>query len=77
MKLALTPEEAAALTPLGENRIRELCRCDPTFPAFLNGQRNIVIPTKAFEEWLIKQAQLRVGFPEPLRRLANSKRGGA
>lgn len=62
-KLALTPEEAAALTPLGEDNIRRLCRSDPTFPAFKNGNR-IVIPLKPFEEWLAHQAKNRVGFPE-------------
>jgi len=62
-KLALTPEEAAALTPLGEDNIRKLCRSDPTFPAFMNGNR-IVIPHKPFEEWLARQAENRMGFPE-------------
>lgn len=65
-KLALTVEEAAELSPLGHNRIRQLCHTDPTFPAFLNG-RNIVIPTKAFEEWLARQAEHRMGFPEMTR----------
>jgi len=66
-KLALTVEEAAELTPLGHNRIRQLCHTDPTFPAFLNG-RNIIIPTKALEEWLARQAELRLGFPAIMRR---------
>ncbi|MDF2873364.1 MAG: Excisionase from transposon [Sporomusa sp.] len=66
-KLALTPEEAAALTPLGEDNIRRLCRSDPTFPAFMNGNR-IVIPQKPFEEWLARQAENRIGFPELTKR---------
>ena len=68
-KLALTPKEAAELTPFGENRIRALCRSDPTFPAFLNG-KDIVIPKKPFEDWLAEQAKNRMGFKAPLRRLA-------
>lgn len=66
-KLALTPEEAAALTPLGEDNIRRLCKSDPTFPAFRNGNR-IIIPHKPFEEWLARQAENRMGFPELTRK---------
>jgi len=61
--LALTPKEAAALCPLGENGIRKLANEDPLFPAFKRGP-NIIIPTKAFEEWLCEQAANRYGFPE-------------
>lgn len=59
--LALSCEMAAELTPLGINRIRYLANTDPTFPAFKNGN-GIVIPTKAFEEWLCEQAANRLGF---------------
>lgn len=68
-KLALTPKEAAQLSPFGENRIRELCRSDTTFPAFKNG-KDFVIPKRAFEEWLARQAEYRMGLKQPLRRLA-------
>ncbi|WP_425057652.1 hypothetical protein SCACP_21720 [Sporomusa carbonis] len=71
-KVALTPKEAAQISPFGENRIRQLCLSDPSFPAFKNG-RDIIIPRKGFEEWLEKQASYRVGFPEPLRRLATRR----
>lgn len=63
MQLALTPKEAAALCPLGENGIRKLANDDPTFPAFKRGP-NIIIPTKAFEAWLCEQAANRYGFRE-------------
>ena len=59
--LALTCEMAAELTPLGINRIRYLANTDPTFPAFKNG-KGIVIPTRAFEDWLCAQAAERLGF---------------
>lgn len=62
-RLALTPKEAAALCPIGENGIRKLAHEDPLFPAFKRGP-NIIIPTKAFEEWLCEQAANRYGFPE-------------
>ena len=61
--LALTPKEAAAMCPIGENGIRKLAHEDPLFPAFKRGP-NIIIPTKAFEEWLCEQAANRLGFPE-------------
>jgi len=59
--LALTPKQAAELTPYGENKIRLLANTDPTFPAFKNGS-DIIIPTKAFEDWLVVQAAHRLGF---------------
>ena len=65
-KLALTPEEAAALTHLGEDNIRALCRANAAFPAFMNG-RNSLIPRKALEEWLNDQGALKLGFPEWIR----------
>lgn len=70
IKVALTPKEAASLSPFGENKIRKLCLIDPTFPAFKNGTTTI-IPKKDFEAWLSKQAACRTGFPELIRRLAN------
>jgi hypothetical protein len=42
IKLALTPKEAAALTPLGENMIRRLCREYPSFLVFKNGTGYII-----------------------------------
>jgi hypothetical protein len=71
--IALTPKQLAKITPLGEHRIRQLCQTDPTFPAFLNG-RNIVIPLKPLEEWLAKQADLRVGYPEIMKRGKKERR---
>lgn len=62
-KLALTPEEAAKLVPVGENTIREVAHTDPTFPAF-NWGRGMVIPVREFQDWLGKQARSRMGFPE-------------
>ena len=59
--LALTPKMAAELTPFGEGRIRYFAHNDPTFPAFKNGS-DIIIPRKAFEEWLCEQAAARLGF---------------
>ena len=59
--LALTPKMAAALTPLGEGRIRFLANTDPSFPAFKNGT-DVIIPTRAFEEWLCERAANRLGF---------------
>ena len=61
--LALTPKEAATLCPLGEHKIRKLANDDPTFPAYKSGA-NIIIPTRAFEEWLCEQAANRLGFAE-------------
>jgi len=63
LPLALTPKQAASLTPLGENGIRKRANDDPLFPAFKNGA-DIVIPTRAFEEWLCEQAANRYGFKE-------------
>ena len=65
-KLALTPEEAASLTHIGEDNIRRLCRSNDSFPAFMNG-RNILIPRKGLEDWLNDQASLKLGFPEWVR----------
>ena len=59
--LALTPKQAAELTPFGENKIRSMAHNDPTFPAFKNG-RDVIIPTNAFKEWLDVQAADRLGF---------------
>lgn len=72
-KLAITPKEAAALSPFGENRIRELAHNDPTFPAFRNGPRDIIIPVKAFEAWLERQAEYRTGYPEHARLLGKTR----
>lgn len=65
-KITLTPEEAAALTHIGEDNIRRLCRTNASFPAFMNG-RNILIPRKGLEEWLNDQGSLKLGFPEWVR----------
>lgn len=59
--LALTPKEAAELTPFNEAEICALAHNDPSFPAFMNGDA-LIIPRRAFENWLCNRAEARVGF---------------
>ena len=66
-KLALTPEQVAQLVPLGEHRIRQLAKSDPSFPCFRNG-KNIIIPVDGLNKWLNRQGEMKTGFPEILRR---------
>lgn len=35
-KILITPKEAGKLLSISENRVRELCRNDPTFPCTRN-----------------------------------------
>jgi len=56
-KFTMTPKEAAQLSGLGINRIRELCHVKG-FPAFRNGNR-FLIHTDCFREWLAAMAESR------------------
>ena len=64
-KLALHPEEAAAISGLGVKLIRTLCHTDATFPAFSKG-RHVLIPRRELMDWLKRQAELKVGMPEKI-----------
>ena len=65
-QLTIKTAEAAALSGIGINRLRELAR-RPEFPAFRDG-RKILIYKELFEEWLKQQAIEKVGFSAPLKR---------
>lgn len=66
-KIGLTVKEAAELSGIGINFLRELTH-RPDFPAFKIGRR-IMIAYEPFKEWLAQQAKYKVGFPEPSRRM--------
>ena len=65
-RITLKPAEAASLSGIGINRLRELAR-RPDFPAFRDG-RKILIYKELFLEWLKQQAVEKVGFSAPLKR---------
>ena len=65
-QLIIKTAEAAALSNIGINRIRELAK-RPDFPSFRDG-RKILIYKELFEEWLKQQAIEKVGFSAPLKR---------
>lgn len=52
-KLTLTPAEAGALIGVSPQTMREMTH-QKGFPMFTNG-RKILIPKKAFEEWVESQ----------------------
>ncbi len=61
-RLVITPDEAAALTGLSINKIREFC-LKGKIPSFKCGE-NIKIPVKKAEEAFEKMAEERYGFEE-------------
>lgn len=65
-RITLKPAEAAALSGIGINKIRELAKA-PSFPAFRDG-RKILIYKDLFLEWLKQQAIEKTGFSAPLKR---------
>ncbi len=65
-KITLSTKEAATLSGIGINRMRELAR-RPEFPAFRDG-RKILIYKDLFLEWLKQQAVEKTGFSAPLKR---------
>ena len=71
MELVISPAEAAKLSGIGINRLRELSKRQD-FPAFRDG-RKILILKAEFADWLRQQAVDKVGFGAPLRRWRRSK----
>lgn len=61
-KMTLTVPEAAEAIGLAVCRVCDLCHA-ATFPAFRIGGRWI-IPKKALEEWLLKQAREKAGVAD-------------
>jgi excisionase family DNA binding protein len=57
-ELLLTPAEAAELTGISVNTIRQMCDEDPEFPSFKVGTYN-KIGRAALEEWVNKKCQLK------------------
>ena len=70
-KMALTVKEAAEISGIGINFLRQLTY-RPGFPAFKIGRR-IMIAYDPFKVWVEEQAQIRVGFPEPVRSLRRAR----
>ena len=66
MQLTISPAEAAQLSGIGINRLRELAK-RPDFPAFRDG-RKILILKDLFTEWLRTQAEQKTGFAASLKR---------
>ena len=58
-KLMVTVKEFAAMTGIGQNRVRELCYL-ADFPASKEGNR-FLIHVEAANEWLRKRASDKVG----------------
>ena len=58
----MTIDEAAEITSISPNQLREWANDEPTFPAFKIGKK-IIIPVKDLEEWLSMRARARAGFP--------------
>lgn len=58
-KLMVTVKEFAAMTGIGQNRVRELCYL-PDFPASKEGNR-FLIHVESANEWLRKRASDKVG----------------
>lgn len=56
-KLTLTPKEAAKITGIGENKIRDLCHTSG-FPAFRSGNR-FRIDKEGLKSWIARQAELK------------------
>lgn len=57
-KLILTPKEAAEITGIGENKIRELCHTSH-FPAFRVGNR-FRIDREGLKKWIASSATAKV-----------------
>lgn len=58
-KIVLTPYEAAQLTGMSENEIREWCNDKKNgFPSFKRGKYN-KIPTESLKKWLVTQGEIR------------------
>ncbi|MBU2704014.1 hypothetical protein Ga0466249_005166 [Sporomusaceae bacterium BoRhaA] len=58
-KIMASVKEFAAMTGIGQNRVRELCYL-PDFPASKEGNR-FLIHVEAANEWLRKRAVDKVG----------------
>jgi hypothetical protein len=49
-KILITPKEAGRLLSISENKVRELCVSDPTFPSTKNGAHHKVFAS-ALPDW--------------------------
>ena len=58
-KIMVTVKEFAALTGIGQNRVRELCYL-ADFPASKEGNR-FLIHVEAADEWLRRRASAKTG----------------
>lgn len=67
-RITATVKEFAAMTGIGQNRVRELCYT-PGFPAIKEGNK-FLIHLEAANEWLRKRAEAREGIDtEPVKRV--------
>ena len=58
-KLVVTVKEFAAMTGIGQNRVREFCYL-PDFPASKEGNR-FIIHVEAANEWLRRRTSAKTG----------------
>lgn len=62
--LTITVDQAAKLSGIGRDQLKEWAKNDKTFPAFAVG-RDIHIPVDSFREWINERGRLRVDMPAP------------
>lgn len=57
-QLLITPKEAGKALNISENKVRELCENDPSFPATKNGAY-FKVSTQLLQEWVAKKCRNR------------------